>query len=151
VRQWHRQTAERRAEELPPAFRAAVDAYAEREGLGDLLDAETTVCSTRSEPTDAAGRGLFRRPPPPYETWLLLSATALVVVSDASGSPVAIVFRPGDLDVRRFSSPLVDDDGLEVTGAAVGASERATLFLPLDDGPAGRAFAAALQAAAGGP
>jgi hypothetical protein len=51
--------------------------------------------------------------------------------------------------VKPYSSSLLEDTGLDVTGAAVGATERSTYFLPLDDGPAGRAFATALTAARG--
>src|SRR4051794_18294234 len=106
---WERVTRERRADELPAAFRAAVEHFAEREGVEGALDDVAVACSTHSEPLGRGG--LLRRRPRAHDTWALVGPRWLVVVSDAWGEPEASVYRRDAIDVREFVSPLVDDTG----------------------------------------
>ena len=73
-----------------------------------------------------------------------MTADHLAVVSDASGAPVASLYRRSELEARPFDTSLVQDEGLDVTALPVGGTERASLFLPLAPGPARDAIAAAL-------
>ncbi|MDQ3934033.1 MAG: hypothetical protein M3340_05310, partial [Actinomycetota bacterium] len=140
-----RTTTERSAAELPPGFRAAVEEHAERVGAGSPLADVRAACVTSSEP--AGGGGLFRRRKRAYDTWLLLGAGVLTVVTDASGRPVVSLYRLSEIEVKRFDSTLVEDTGLDVIGLPLGATERSSAFLPLDQREAGSRFEAELRAA----
>jgi hypothetical protein len=129
------------AHELPPEFRAALDGHAERVGSERAaLDEVKAAAITVSTPHK---RGFIRRRRE-YTTWIAVTAGGLVVVSDASGRPVASVYRLDGIEVKPFSSPLVEDEGLDVVAMPVGGSERSTVFVPLTEGPARDAIVAAL-------
>lgn len=129
------------AGELPPEFRAALERQAElvgvdRAALDDVQAAAITVSTPHR-------RGFLRRRRE-YTTWIAVTGAGLVIVSDASGGPVASVYRRDDLEARPFSSPLAEDQGLDVVAMPVGGSERSTVFVPLAEGPAREAIVAAL-------
>lgn len=127
--------------DLPPDFRTALDRHAElvgvdRVALGEVKAAAITLSTPHK-------RGFIRRRRE-YTTWIAVTGGGLVVVSDASGDPVASVYRLDGIEVRLFASPLVEDEGLDVVAMPVGGSERSTVFVPLADGPAREAIVAAL-------
>jgi hypothetical protein len=128
--------------ELPPEFRAALERHAELVGA-DLasLDDARAVAVTESMPRS---RGFLRRRRE-YATWILVGEPLLVIVSDASGQPVASTYRRDDLEARPFSSPLVEDEGLDVVAMPVGGSERVSVFVPLEPGPVRDEILAALR------
>ena len=100
---------------------------------------------TSSSPT--GGGGFLRRRRRAYDTWLVLGPELLTVATDASGEPVVSFYRLGEIEVKRFDTTLIEDTGLDVTGAPVGAAERSVAFLPLDEGEAGRRFETELREA----
>jgi hypothetical protein len=129
------------ANEMPVEFRSALERHSELvgidpEALGDVRAAAITVSTPHKS-------GFLRRRRE-YTTWIAVTAGGLVVVSDASGDPVASVYRLDGIEVRPFASPLVEDEGLDVVAMPVGGSERSTVFVPLADGPAREAIVAAL-------
>ena len=105
--------------------------HAERVGAPNPLAHVRSVAVTRSEP--AGGGGLFRRRKQPYDTWLVLSPELLTVAGGASGKPVVSIYRLRELEVKRYASDLIEDTGLDVTGTPLGATERSSAFVPLDD------------------
>jgi hypothetical protein len=76
---------------------------------------------------------------------MLLGDDALAVVSDASGEPVASLYRLDALEAKPYDPALVADEGLDVVAMPVGGSERVSVFLPLADGPARDELLAALR------
>jgi hypothetical protein len=130
------------AHEVPPPFRAALEAHAALVGFeGSPLEAARVAVVTESTPRS---RGFLRRRRE-HATWVVVSADVLVVLSDASGRPVASIYRLDGLEVKAFESPLVEDEGLDVMAMPVGGSERVSLFVPVAEGPARDALAAALR------
>ena len=127
--------------DVPPGFREELGRHAELvgvdpEGLGEIRAAAITVSTPQS-------RGLLRRRRE-YTTWIAVTAAGLVIVSDASRSPVASIYRVDGLELREFSSPRVEDAGLDVVAMPVGGSERSSVFVPLEEGPAREAIITAL-------
>lgn len=126
---------------MPPEFRAALDTHAELVGhRGPLLDAAQATAVTDSTPRK---RGLLRRNRA-HSTWMVVTDDVLAVVSDASGRPVASLYRRAELEAQPFGSPLVQDEGLDVVALPAGGSERVSVFLPLAPGPARDELAASL-------
>lgn len=133
--------------DMPAPFRAALEAHAELVGFGlGALAEPRAVAVTESSPRS---RGFLRRRRP-YVTWMVVGADALAVVGDASGRPVASLYRLAELEAKPFASPLVDDEGLDVVAMPVGGSERVSAFLPLSPGPERDALTAALGATGSG-
>lgn len=129
------------ASEMPSEFRAALESHAELVGVdAAALDDARAVAVTESTPRS---RGFLRRRRE-HTTWIVVADAVLVVVSDASGEPVASIYRRDGLEARPFSSPLVEDEGLDVVAMPVGGTERSSLFVPLAEGPARDAILAAL-------
>ncbi|HEX8052272.1 MAG TPA: hypothetical protein VF517_04710 [Thermoleophilaceae bacterium] len=132
------------ANEMPPPFRAALDEHAALVGIeGPVLSTARAAAVTESTPHR---RRLLRRQRP-HVTWMVVCADVLAVVGDASGAPVGSLYRLAELEAKPFSSPLVQDEGLEATALPVGGSERVSVFLPLAPGPPRDAIAAALALA----
>ena len=126
---------------MPEAFRAALDEHAALVGFeGFALDGARAAAVTESTPRS---RGFLRRRRE-HATWIVVGAEVLAVVSDASGRPVASLYRLGDLEAKPYGSPLVEDEGLEVTAMPFGGSERVSAFLPLSHGAEYDALLAAL-------
>jgi hypothetical protein len=129
--------------EMPPPFRAALEAHAELVGFGlGALAEPRAVAVTDSTPRS---RGFLRRRRP-YTTWMLAAGDVLAVIGDAAGRPVASLYRLGELEAKPFESPLVEDEGLDVMALPVGGTERVSVFLPLAPGPEREALASALDA-----
>ena len=91
----------------------------------------------------------MRRRKRPYDTWIVVGAELLTVVSDASGAPAVSIYRLREIEVKRYDSKLIEDDGLDVTGAPLGATERSAAFVPLDRA-AGAQIEAELRSAVAG-
>jgi hypothetical protein len=128
--------------EMPAPFAAALDAHAELVGAGDSpLAGVRASAVTDSTPHS---RGLLRRRRP-HSTWIAVTGEHLVVVGDASGAPVASLYRLAELEARPFESPLATDEGLDVVAMPVGGGERVSVFVPLAPGPAREAILAALS------
>ena len=107
---------------------------------------ETPLATVRAAAVTASTsrtRGFLRRRRP-HATWIVVTAVHLVVVSDASGGPVASLYRLDELEAKPFDATLVEDEGLDVVAMPVGGSERVSLFVPLAPGPARDEIAAAL-------
>jgi hypothetical protein len=143
--EWLRTTDAAGPDELPAAFRAAVEAHAERVGVSAPL-ADVRACAvTHSEPP--SGGGFLRRRKRPYDTWILAAGELVVVVSDASGDPVVSLYRRAEVEVKRYDPVLIEDSGLELTGMPLGATAGSSAaFVPLGSGPAAEAIEAALRA-----
>lgn len=127
---------------MPSPFRAALEEHAARVGLeGPPLDTARAAAVTDSTPRK---RGLLRRNRP-HSTWIVVTDDHLAVVSDASGAPVASLYRLSELEAKPFDTSLVEDEGLDVVALPLGGTERASTFLPLAPGPARDAIAAAIR------
>jgi hypothetical protein len=132
------------ADEVPDAFRTALEEHAALVGFeGPVLSGARATAVTDSTPRR---KRLLRRTRA-HVTWMVVGADALAVVSDASGAPVASLYRLAELEAKTFSSPLVRDEGLDVMALPVGGSERASVFLPLAPGRARDEIAGALALA----
>ena len=67
------------------------------------------------------------------------------VAGEERQQPHVTLYPLDGIEVKEFSSPLIADTGVEVTGFPVGGTgERGTRFLPLEANPAGNAFRRAL-------
>jgi hypothetical protein len=141
-RLWKRSTTAVEIARLPPGVLAAVREHAERVGADDPSAKVTRACLTTSESLERKRR--FRRPTPPVDVYMLLAEPLFVVVADQEGRMIVSFHRLDEIELTEFQSTLVDDDGLELIGMAMGATERAMRFLPLDHGSAGTAFRTAL-------
>jgi hypothetical protein len=142
---WTRFTERIRPADLSDAAREAVSAAAELHSVGaDPLGSVTEAVRTRSEP--AGKRGLFRPKRRPDAVEALIAPPLLILIAGEEGEPPHASLYPLDqIEVAEFSSPLIEDTGVEITGFTVGATgERATRFLPLEANPAGNAFRRAL-------
>jgi hypothetical protein len=145
-RLWKRTTTALATADLPPGVLAAVRQHAERVGADDPRGGITRACLTTSESLERGG--LFRRPPPPVDTYMLLADPLFVVAVSQEGKTVVSILRLDEIELKEYEPTLVDDAGLELLGMAVGATERAMRFLPLDHGRAGSEFRTALVDAA---
>ena len=127
--------------EMPAPFAAALEAHAELVGVaGSPLATVRAAAVTESTPRS---RG-FLRTRREHSTWMVVTAEHLVVVSEASGRPVASLYRLGGLEAKPFDASLVTDEGLDVMAMPLGGSERVSVFLPLAPGAARDAVAVAL-------
>jgi hypothetical protein len=127
-------------DQLDAPLLAAIKALLQRHQLDIVLLDPLGACLTESTPVKR--HRLFGRRQRPYTTAIVLTPTWLVWATDASGQPVASMCRLTDAEVRRFSSELADDVGLEVTGFLdPTAAQRATAFVPVDTSRAGNEFA----------
>ena len=90
----------------------------------------------------------MRKPAQPVEQRALITDRHLVIVALRAGDQINSIYRLDSIDVTDFKSTLIEDVGLEITGAMIGATERSTAFLGLDHGPPGSAFREALIEAA---
>jgi hypothetical protein len=142
---WNRSTTACEVAALPPEVVAAIRRHAELIGADDPLPAATRACLTTSESLE---RKRFRKPAPPVRSYMLIAQPLLVVAAAQDGRLAVSFHRLGEIELKEYESTLVEDTGLELLGTAVGATERGMRFLPLDHGPAGAKFRAALRHAA---
>jgi hypothetical protein len=138
---WKRTTTAVEIAEIPADVLAAIRQHAERVGVGDPLANVTRACLTTSESLE---RRRFRKPPQPVNTHMLIAEPLLLIVVAEGGKLVASFLRLDEIELKEYAPVLVEDEGLELIGMAVGATERAMRFLPLDHGPAGVEFRAEL-------
>ena len=142
-----RTTVRATAADLTPELRELVREQALKAGIeDDPLGAGGTGIRTDSEPLRK--RGLLRRMARASSVTALITADSLLVLTGTDDSPPAVLtYRLDEIDVAEFSSPLIDDAGLDVTGFTRGATERHTLFIPADHGVDGERFREELRAA----
>ncbi len=103
----------------------------------------------RTESTSLRKGGLFRKNPRRTTTTALIAGELLLVLTgERDERPAVLIYRLADLDIAEYASRLIEDTGVEITGATLGGTERTTLFLPLDDGTVGGDFRTRLHEAA---
>jgi hypothetical protein len=143
--EWTRFTERFRPGDLSPESHDLVAATAELHGIGtNPLGSAAAAVRTRSEP---AGRGgLFRRRLKTNVVEAVIAPPPLILIAGEEGErPHVSLYALDQIEVAEFSSPLIEDTGVEVTGFTLGATgERATRFLPLERNPAGNDFRRAL-------
>jgi hypothetical protein len=73
-----------------------------------------------------------------------------LVWATGSGEDAAVAAaRLSGLETREYRSTLIEDSGVELVGFQLGAAERGSWFLPLDEGPDAAEFREQLQRAIG--
>jgi hypothetical protein len=145
---WARTTAAITAADLDDGSRGLIRETAYLHGREeDPLAGGAEGIRTLSEPAKK-GR-VFRRGPQANEVSALLAPPFLVLVAaEFGGRPHATIYPLDGIEVAEFTSPLITDTGLDITGHPLGGTgERPVRFLPLDQGPAGRRFREALERA----
>jgi hypothetical protein len=81
-----------------------------------------------------------------------MAATARYLVwAEGDGAADAVAAAQlTQIEMHEYRPTVIEDTGLEVVGFRLGASERGSWFLPLDDGPDGLYFRAELERAIAG-
>jgi len=147
---YYRSTRECTFEQLRPELVATIRAYLDQHDLGPIERGILSCCETTSEKKN---KGFLARligggPDPVHYTGLLVTPTWLIwAISGPKLGTVVSAARLKDIEVTAFSSPLIDDTGLEVFGFISGSPERVQAFVGLGAEPAAQRFRATLQAA----
>jgi hypothetical protein len=138
VREWNRSTARSGWDAFPGA---AVARYMELHRCEDLGDGVLACVVTVSEP---AKRRRLGRGAASQRTVIAVTPRYLVW---ATADDAVAAARLTEIEAREYRPTLIEDTGLEIVGFRLGASERESWFLPLDEGADGREFRARLQQA----
>jgi hypothetical protein len=141
VREWHRSTTRCGWDALPSG---ALASYAERHGIADLADGVVVCVQTLSEPVK---RRRFGKGAASKCTVIAATARYLVWASGDSAADAVAAARLSQIETHEYRPTVIDDTGLEVVGFRLGASERESWFLPLDDSRDGQYFRAQLALA----
>jgi hypothetical protein len=120
----------------------AVARYVQLHGCEDLNDGVIACVETVSEPCT---RRRFGRTPSNQRTVISVTARYLVWASVGEPAKTVAAARLSAIEARDYRLTLIEDTGLEIVGFRLGASERESWFLPVDDGGDGRAFRSQLQ------
>ena len=144
---YERTTVRTSAADLSPELRELVRENALKHGVeDDPLGAGGSGIRTESNPVRK--RRLLMGRLKPSTVFALVAGDLLVVLTGERDEPPALLlYRLDEIDVAEFQSPLIEDSGIEVTGLTLGATERHTMFVPLDQGADGTRFREELRAA----
>jgi hypothetical protein len=137
-------------DDLDPPLRAALQAEAETELLGDVAAVLVGCVETRSMPRRRPGvlsRLLGGGPLRASRTAVvLLPRHLLVAVTDVrTGTTSACSGRLGDITVTEVDQRLAVDSGVSVTTRWSDSSEASSLHIGLGDDPAGASFRGRLR------
>jgi hypothetical protein len=146
---YSRETVTVGAAGAPPALLAAIEAYAEKRGLGDVVGQALALARTTSV---RERRRLGRTRREGQESLALVAPGLLVWAVAADGNEPAVLgyeLKRVELDDYASSTfaALVADTGIEVTGPQIGATDLTASFLGLGTGGAAERFRAALAEA----
>jgi hypothetical protein len=123
--EWQRSTEESAYGGLAPEVQLSIAEYVEKHGLGDI-GAVATFCAV----TSSEKRKLFGRRS--QTTSIVVTPELLLWALSEGGDVTTIAAKRSEIEVRDFTSELVDDSGIEVFGfVPLGASERGTAFIGL--------------------
>ena len=156
-----RSTRECAFEELQPALLNAMRRYIEKRELGAVETEILICCKTRSERKKPGGlAGLFAPKTPIVQHIGMLVTPALLIwaVAEGQSQPAVLAAWLKDIQarnlkdwVKEISNPKlasqVQDTGIEIFGLTLGASERMSAFIGLDEGAAAQKFEAILKEA----
>ena len=136
--------------EFPPEIVAAIGKYAEKHQLGNIEAGALTYAETVSEKMK---QGFFSKifGPPDYavKTCMIITPERLLWATlSAKNQTAVLAARLADVEIRDFSSSLVEDSGIEVFGFINEFSERVTAFIGLGEDAAAEAFRRVLKQAA---
>jgi hypothetical protein len=134
------------ADSFAPQVRAELDAFAE--SVGAEIDLRAVRAAVRTDGIPRGKGGFLRKAPVPVAQHALITDRHLIIVTLRDGEQINMIYRLDAIDVADFKPTLIEDVGLEITGAMIGGYDRATAFLGLDRGQAGSAFRAKLLEAA---
>jgi hypothetical protein len=104
---------------------------------GDIGDGLVTCVETVSTPVK---RKRFGRAPEAERIVMAVTANYLVWASGSGDQQAIAAARLRDIEATEYDSSLVEDTGLDVVGLRLGATERESWFLPLDQGADGQGF-----------
>ena len=141
VREWNRSTAGCGWDAFPADVLAR---YTELHGCEDLVDGVRTCVETLSEP---AKHRRFGRTASNQRTVIAVTSRYLVWASADETEGAVAAARLSEIETREYRSTLIEDTGLDVVGFRLGATERESWFLPIDEGADGRDFRSQLQRA----
>jgi hypothetical protein len=144
VREWNQSTARCGWDALPAR---ALASYAELHGIADLEDGLLACVQTSSEPSK---RRRFGKVAAGKCTVMAATARYLVWASGDGTADAVAAARLTQIEAHEYHPTVIEDTGLEVVGFRLGASERESWFLPLDDGPDGLYFRVELERAIAG-
>ncbi len=140
---WKRTTKEVPFESLPAGMVSAINQYIEQYNLGPILSDALMCVQTDSEKVK---KGLFGGAEtvrmaavltPRWLVWCLSGTKREIQAAVLSAQLINITVQ--DYAQTPFVK-LVPDSGIQVSGMFTDASENASAFLGLDEGPAGRKF-----------
>lgn len=138
---WKRTTRELPPEQLPAEIFSAIQRHIEQYNLGPILSDALVCVQTDSEKPK---KGLFGKTEyvqvaaivtPRWLIWSMAQPQAKATVLSAQLIHVTVQ----DYAQTTFAK-MVPDSGIEVSGMFTDASESASAFIGLDDGPAGQRF-----------
>ncbi|MCB0864677.1 MAG: hypothetical protein KDB58_03090 [Solirubrobacterales bacterium] len=146
--EWERSTAPVDSGAVPEEHRRLVREAALRQGFENDPLAAAGATGVRTHSTPLRAGGLLRRKAAPTTVTALIAGPLLIVLGGADGEePAVTLYRLGELELAEYASALIEDSGLEITGARIGASERSVQFLPLERDGEGARFREDLRAA----
>lgn len=152
MREYQRSTKECTFGALRPELVASIRAYIEKRALGGVENEVVLCAETTSEHlkkglmAKLAGGGDKIR-----HTAIVLTPSWLIWANtDEKHGPVTLAVRLKDAEITDFKSPLpqIEDDGLEIVGFMVGATERASAFIGLGPEPAAQKVRETIKATA---
>ena len=127
-----------------PRSRAAPSAMHNAAAPHMCVDGVLTCVETLSEP---AQHRRFGRTASNQRTVIAVTSRYLVWASADETEGAVAAARLSEIETREYRSTLIEDTGLDVVGFRLGATERESWFLPIDEGADGRDFRSQLQRA----
>jgi len=150
MREYERATRECSFNEFPPEIVAAVRKYAEKNDLGNL-EAQALMCAETSSAKIKQGffAKVFGGAAFAVKNCVVVTPERILWATlDNKNETAVLTARFEDVEIKDFSSNLVEDTGLQVVGSISHFSERASAFIGLGDEPAAQKLRRLLQDAA---
>jgi hypothetical protein len=150
MREYKRATRACSFSEFPDEIQTAFRKYAEKHGLGDVESGAFVCAETSSEKVK---QGFFSKifAPSNYAVKTCVVVTperVLWATLDAKNQTAVLAARLRDVEIKDFSSSLIEDTGIEIFGLVGEFPERATAFVGLGEDAAAENLRRALKDAA---
>ena len=138
---WKRTTKEVPFESLPPEMVSIIQRHIEQYNLGDILS-DTLMCiQTDSEKVK---KGLFGKAETVRLGAVVTPRWLIWTIEGTKTDPIVLSAQLIDITVQDYAqtqfAKLVADSGIEVSGRFTDASENASAFLGLEEGPLAEKF-----------
>lgn len=138
---WNRSTRECPIESLSPEMASAIHKHVEQYNLGPILSEALLCVETRS---DRIRKGLFGGGEVVMTGAVVTPAWLIWAISGAKAGATVMSARLAEVVIQDYAMTqmgrMVPDTGVEVSGSFTDVHERASAFIGLDDGSAGRKF-----------